>query len=511
MASIQRWPFLAATILFVVLAALPLPHTARDAAAVLALAGAAATAWQPRSALVFLVLYLPFRVMVEAMAPTPITFLPDVVVLVLVVRVLLLHPTTIVPLDLIETAALVFGVWGLLVSVHAHRHLGGAILEARDLLLFVVLYAAVRRLRQAGDGIDANWWSRLVPYALVAIALVGAQGMAQTFLLGHPLLLPGKLAVSQAHVTGVNAGRPYGWLDNPNVFGEIGFLALMIAYDHFRRHAFRPAWLFGLATAFFAAMVVLSFSRSAYIVVLVAAAIVLYGVRNVRERIGIVVAVVVMAAAVALIPGARVRAVFGRAPAVTTVAQSHAVHHTGHGRGHAKKPPSGRTTQTATAKCTTYLCLSNRAGRLHNLKVALHLIRHHPLGTGFGTFGSAGALAFHVHLPGVGKGFYADNQYTVVLVETGVVGALLFALLGLAVFREIVRMPPGEDGEGRRLLLSLFVAMVILGATSNVWEQLVLTLYPWLALAAFLPLRRDRQTNAASPQGGTHHAVTASR
>lgn len=514
MASIKRPPLLAATFLFVLVAALPLPHGAREAAAVLALAAAAAAAWEPRTALILLVVYLPFRVLAEAMAPTPVTFLPDVVVLALVVRVLLVHPSSILPLDWIEGAGLLFGGWGLLATVHAHQHLGGAILELRDLLLFVVLYAAVRRLRQRGDGIDAGWWGRVAPFALAAIAVAGAQGMLQTFVLGHAFLLPAKLAATQAHVTGVNAGRPYGWLDNPNVFGEIGFLGLMLAYDRFRARAFRPAWLVGLGSAFFAAMVVLSFSRSAYIVVLVAAAVVLYGVRDRAERIGIVVALAAMALAVALTPGARVRAVFGRAPVTTALAHQHA---TGHGTtrtgggGAGRRPPAVTTSRTGakTAKCVTYVCLSNRAGRLHNLRVALHLIRHHPLGTGLGTFGSAGARAFHVHLPGVGKNFYADNQYTVILVETGLLGALLFALLGLATFRAILRMKPRDDSHGRRLLLALFLSMVILGATSNAWEQLVLTLYPWLALAAFLPDRQDRQSDASSPQGRPHGTALA--
>jgi O-antigen ligase len=482
--SIQRSSFLAATVAFVLLAALPLPHLVRDGAAIVALFFAAATGWSPRTALILLLVYLPFRVVVEAVTPSPVTFLPDVVVLALVVRVLLLHPDDILPLDAIEIAAILFGGWGLVASVHAHAHLGAAVLEVRDLLLFVVLYAAVRRLRRSGDGIDDAWWSRLVPYALAAIAVVGVQGMLQTFVVGHAFLLPGKLAATQANVVGVNAGRPYGWLDNPNVFGELGFLALVVAYDHFRSRAFRPGWLAGVTFAFFAAMVVLSFSRSAYIAVLVAAAIFIYAARG-RERALIGVAVVAMALAVALMPGARARAVFGQAPNATTATSQ-----------------TANKTPKSTSTCTSYVCLSNKAGRLHNLKVALKLIRHHPFGTGLGTFGSAGALAFHVHVAGLPKNFYADNQYTVVLVETGAPGALLFALLGVATFLAILRMRSRSGGQDRRLLLSLFIAMVILGATSNAWEQLVLTLYPWLALAALLPAHQERQRDVASQQGG---------
>jgi hypothetical protein len=206
--------------------------------------------------------------------------------------------------------------------------------------------------------------------------------------------------------------------------------------------------------------------------------------------------------------------VFGRAPAATsTLAPPRTPHHV-RGRHHTGSSATiGRkahaTTTSASSNCTTYLCLSNKAGRLHNLRVALHLIHHHPLGTGLGTFGSAGALAFHVKLKGVPKNFYADNQYTVILVETGLPGALLFAILGIATFLAILRMRSRNGGHDRRLLLSLFIGMVILGATSNAWEQLVLTLYPWLALAAFLPLMQERQSDASTPQGGGLKAASA--
>jgi hypothetical protein len=506
--SKARSPIVAAAVLALVAAALPLPHLVRDAFAILALALVAVAAWEPRTGLVLLLAYLPLRLVAEALTPVPITFLPDVVVLVLVGRVLWLHPDDVLPLDAIEWFALAFGVWGLVATVHAHEHLGGAVLEARDLLLFVVLYAAVRRLRRAGDGVDGTWWLGAAPFALASVALVGVQGMVQTFVLGHAFLLPAKLAVNQLHVSGVNAGRPYGWLDNPNVFGELGFFALLVTYDIARRRAFRPSWPLALAAALFAAMIVLSFSRSTYIVVLVAAAIVAYGVRSRSERTGIAVAVAAMAVAVALIPGARVRALFGRPVATTALSHPRAP---GHGHGPGPRPPAARGGVGTTAaghgrgragagRCTSYVCISAKAGRLHNLRVALHLVRHHPFGTGLGTFGSAGAKVFHVHLKGLPANFYADNQYTVVLVETGLPGALLFALLGVATFLAILRMRDDDGAHDRRVLLVLFVSMVILGATSNAWEQLVLTIYPWLGLAVlWRPGRRGDRTTSQDP------------
>ena len=69
-------------------------------------------------------------------------------------------------------------------------------------------------------------------------------------------------------------------------------------------------------------------------------------------------------------------------------------------------------------------------GRLFALKLALRVWGDHPVvGTGFGTFGSSASLTW---VPDIYydydmlEGFYADNQFACVLVETGAVGFVLF-------------------------------------------------------------------------------------
>ncbi|MBR5538158.1 MAG: O-antigen ligase family protein [Clostridia bacterium] len=69
-------------------------------------------------------------------------------------------------------------------------------------------------------------------------------------------------------------------------------------------------------------------------------------------------------------------------------------------------------------------------GRLFALQLALRVWGDHPVvGTGFGTFGSSASLTW---VPDIYydydmlEGFYADNQFACVLVETGTVGFLLF-------------------------------------------------------------------------------------
>ncbi len=452
----------------------------------LALLAASVFAWDVSGALGLLLVYMPFRVLIEAMTPAPIIVLPDIVVLTVVARLVVRHGRSLWPFDLVEWLAIAFGAFGLLATVHAHAHLSGALLELRDLFLFVLLYAAIRRLARFQEGPPADFWDRITPYALGAIAIVGLQGIIQTFVLAHDFLLPGGLAL-HTHISAVNLGRPYGWIDNPNAFGELGFIALALLWFQAHAHGFRLRSWQVPAGVLFSAMIVLSYSRTAYLVALVVG--IAYGASHIssRERLGVAGLLAAMALAVALVPGARVRAI--GSGQVTVALAPHRLSRGSSDHHHAAvtrrpQPVRGGRAKEYAVFSSHYFQKSAKAGRIHNLIVALRLAKHHPLGTGLGTFGSSGSKVFGTTIKGLPRNFYADNNYVVVLAETGLIGTLLFFFLGLSVFRKILRSR--VPNPGRALTLVLFVALTLMSVTGDAWEQFNLTVYPWLAFALFV-------------------------
>ena len=76
-------------------------------------------------------------------------------------------------------------------------------------------------------------------------------------------------------------------------------------------------------------------------------------------------------------------------------------------------------------------------GRFYSLKTGFQIFREYPvLGTGFGTYGSAASRNYNTYIDeqyDLSNNFYSDNEYIVVLVETGAVGTLLFALFLLSI------------------------------------------------------------------------------
>jgi hypothetical protein len=477
--------------------------------AVLSLVAVAISAWDVETALGILVVYLPFRTLASYLVPLPLRFVADAVVFVLLARLLLLHPDDILPVNPTEVLLIAFAGVGLILTVHAHAHLSGAILELRDLLLFPLLYAVVRRLRKVGDGPGPDWWERFLPMGLASIGVVGLQGLIGVIWVHHPYLVPPHLQQIQSRISAANAGRPYGWLDNPNVFGELGFFALVLTYYHFRTHRFRPVIPFVFLSVLFAAMVLFSFSRSAYLVLILGTVVLAAAVPGRLEKAAVVSACVVILGSALITPTGRARTlgtVAAASPRTSAPASTHRAHPRTHPRVRARHRVKGlghhrrRHVSGLSPLSKSYLKASAKAGRLRTLIDAYHLLRRYPLGTGLGTFGSSGSKVFGTTLArmGINRTFYADDNYAVILVETGAPGFLLFLLAGLSVYLLLIRTRVAPLD--RTLLWVLFLSITLLAATGDTWEQLSLTLYPWLALAVLLrPEEGDLTGNAARP------------
>jgi len=102
-------------------------------------------------------------------------------------------------------------------------------------------------------------------------------------------------------------------------------------------------------------------------------------------------------------------------------------------------------TRIYTVFTPTYWFDSALDGRLWSLNNGFNLLSKYPLlGTGPGTYG--GQLAVHgaspVYLQGIQNGYVAlyftDNQWLQILVQTGLVGFLLFTLFAVNIFAELI-------------------------------------------------------------------------
>jgi putative inorganic carbon (hco3(-)) transporter len=132
------------------------------------------------------------------------------------------------------------------------------------------------------------------------------------------------------------------------------------------------------------------------------------------------------------------------------------------------------------------MSLSSEDGRLFYIKKGLVIFKDHPIiGTGFGTYGDSSTQSY---LSPIYKKygientlFYTDNQYIQIIVETGIIGVLAFAIFLLSLLhytwksrKRTVYFP----------ILSFFLlGFCVHGFYYNIWESYIFVLFFYFVFA----------------------------
>jgi hypothetical protein len=115
---------------------------------------------------------------------------------------------------------------------------------------------------------------------------------------------------------------------------------------------------------------------------------------------------------------------------------------------------------------------SSSNGRIFRVKKSIEILKDHPIiGTGFATFGGAATITYSSPIYkdyGIKKNLYSDNQYVLILTETGILGMLAIAMIGY--FLLITTWKNRKEFYGP-LLVYFFVALIVGGTVYNILEN----------------------------------------
>lgn len=120
---------------------------------------------------------------------------------------------------------------------------------------------------------------------------------------------------------------------------------------------------------------------------------------------------------------------------------------------------------------------SKTDGRIFSIMKGIEIFKNNPIiGTGFGSYGDAASLIItpkQYNKYEISEGFYADNEYIKVLVETGVVGAIAYALFLISILINY-----------RKSTFKLMSCLVLgfLGMFYNIFEVQILSYLFWITL-----------------------------
>lgn len=120
---------------------------------------------------------------------------------------------------------------------------------------------------------------------------------------------------------------------------------------------------------------------------------------------------------------------------------------------------------------------SMKNGRLFHIVKGIEILSDSPIyGTGFGTFGSSGSLMVIPKIYekyNLYEGFYADNEYIKVIVETGLVGFIFYILFIFQLFKNY----------GKKIYAAMsFLIFLFVGLFYNIFEIQVLSFLFYIIL-----------------------------
>ncbi|WP_161974883.1 O-antigen ligase family protein [Bacillus timonensis] len=116
---------------------------------------------------------------------------------------------------------------------------------------------------------------------------------------------------------------------------------------------------------------------------------------------------------------------------------------------------------------------SSESGRIYYVQKAVEIFKDHPImGTGFATFGGSATLKYSSPIYedyDINRNFYSDNQYILILAETGILGILMVALTAIFLLTYTWKLRKGYYFSP--LLLFLMVTIVMGSMVYNILEN----------------------------------------
>lgn len=432
--------------------------------------------------LLFLAIFIPFRELIALYAGSFIKFLPDVLVWGELLLVLIKNKFKL-NLKLYDYFFIGFIIIGFLSCVINSVSLLAFALQARSIGTMYALFYVIRNIN-----IEKNDYKTIVN-VLMSVNIVIIIFAILEFFTDKTLFFPKIWAENINFVS--NFERTYSLMDNPNTFGIFTFMVMFLVYfankDSFSKKYFGYYILSFLG-------IILSASRSTLLVVCLFILFLIY--ESIKKRscynlLWFVILIVLSFGIVYSFEKIKLKMEIMNSTEIPNKkpnGNSSDCVSDGDINDNIVKPITPGFTLLDRIKETTSgttAANSKVNGRLYIIKKGLVIFKDYPLiGTGFGTFGSAASKMITPDIYSkynLSSNFYSDNEYIKVVVETGIIGTIIFGLFILSLFYEFFKTKSYYK-------LFIFIVFLFIGMFYNVFEMQVMCYVLYLS---FMFLEND--------------------
>ncbi|TMN21950.1 O-antigen ligase family protein [Lentibacillus cibarius] len=447
---------------------------------------AAVTWYKPKLLIPLLILYFPFRPFLVEINDG-LKFAGDVGILVLVIKVLTdaikqKDYRSIFRLEWYEWAYLLFCLVGAVAALTTGVSLVAIVFQLRKFLTMYLLYYGVKRLAwNRADMLNALKLITGVAMVLVAHGFVEKLSQRQW-------LIP--QAWKEMFISPANFERIYGLLSNPNSMSMYMVVALAASFTLLRVTK-NKAWYIPLVLE--AGTLLLTYSRGSILGIAIAGIIYLFLAKDKQITKQVIIT-----------------ALAGFLLVFTPVHQldRFVVDMWGDSSQQQQGGSGTLGDRFSSSFDQEQFERSLNTGRIFFVKVGLDIWTDYPvIGTGFGTFGDSAALVYSSPIYDdyglndiydyMGTDFYSDNQYIQIIVQTGAIGTILFAIFMLNMAYRMGRMRKTDPTIAHvTLFFWLFIGLV--GVVYNVWENQVFPMFFFILLAWMETVKRGRSESLSA-------------
>lgn len=402
--------------------------------------------WYAKFLLIFLVIFIPSRNVLELCLGTYIKIVPDVLILFLFFAFCIYKKGKIQLKSYDLIFALFFIVAFINTIVFQKIGLYIYIFEVRSVIVYYILFFVIRNLEFNKKYILLlTKIFRYITYVLFVMGVIEK-------ISNKTLLFPESVADSIIYAD--NFARVYSLFFNPNTYGAFLVLSFFIVLYYEKE----PKKIFIYEIVVFTSLL-LSMSRSS--ILIFAIGLVVYGVcvkgkGLLNKRLFIHALIVVLASGI----------LYGICEKTTEWIWTRGENNPGH--------TTNVYDRFEDLKGEEIVSKSNTDGRIYYIKTGLKIFREYPvLGTGFGTYGSAASMNWEPPLYEkyeLKYGFYSDNEYIKDLVETGILGLILLGMFCVTLMYDY-----------RHKTFAMFLCIIVLwfGLFYNVLEVQIVAFLLW--------------------------------
>lgn len=421
--------------------------------------------------LLFLAVFLPFRELIALHFGNFIKFLPDVLVWGELLIVLIKNKFKL-NLKIYDYFFLGFIVMGFLSCIINSVSILAFALQVRSIGTMYVLFYVLRNIE-----IEKKAYKKIVNILMIVNILIIILSFVE-FFSNKTFLFPKAWAESIKYAS--NFERTYSLMNNPNTFGIFTFMVMFLVYfvnkDSFSKKCFSYYIISFVAIIF-------SASRSTILAVGIFILFLIFDALRKKTFYNLIWIIILIVTSIGIsytFEEIKIQIELANTCEKPNGGQSNDGSNE-NGKDIPDRVTPGNIAIIDRIKETTSgttAANSKVNGRIFIIEKGLVIFKDHLLlGTGFGTYGSAASRMVTPDLYekyNLNPGFYSDNEYIKVVVETGIIGTIIFGMFILSLFYEFFKTQSYYK-------IFFFTVFLFIGMFYNIFEMQVLCFILYLS------------------------------